>query len=153
MAVNVNEILTKTWSMRVSSFGDIVADIEDLKQSVMLIILTVKGTVPLWAEFGCGLYDYIDQPVNLAGPLMVREIRNAVERWETRATLSNISFEIKGSSIFFNLSLQTSLRSDTDPSGMLFIGFELDSVSSTIYLIDQFGRRIVTQLGPIKLKK
>jgi len=154
MAVLIEDINTKMWSLKVSQVGAIVADIEDLKQSIMLIVLTVKGTVPFLPEFGCGLYNYIDQPAQAAAPLMVREIRNAVTRWETRATVLNTSYTIDLSTINISLELRPNFFREQDPAGSVFVGFELDMLSGTIlFLTDQFGRPLLTDFGPIKIMK
>lgn len=142
MAVNVNDITTKTWSMKAAALGEIVADIEDIKQSVAMIVLTSKRSVPGLPEFGCGLYTYLDYPINSAGPLIVREIRNSVTRWEQRAALSAINYEIVEGNLRFNLTMLPVFARQTDETSSIFLGFELDYKSGVIYLVDQFGRRI-----------
>lgn len=153
MAVKLNDITSKVWSIKASELGEIVADIEDIKQTVMLIVLTAKGSVPFLPEFGCGIYDHVDRPVQSAAPLMLREIRNSVARWENRATIVDSEYRIEGSTIKFALELRPNFNRETDPVSSEFIWFELDSDSGTIYLIDQWGRRITTQLGPIIIRK
>ena len=143
MAVNVSEITTKTWSMKAATLGEIVADVEDIKQSVAMIVLTRKLTVPGLPEFGCGLYDYIDYPINSAGPLIVREIRNAVTRWEARAAISDLQYELIDGNLRFNITMLPAFARRTDPLSSIFLGFELEYKTGKIFLIDQHGYRIL----------
>lgn len=142
MPVDVRDILTKTWSMKAAALGEIVADVEDIKQSVAMIVLTAKRSVPGLPEFGCGLYDYIDYPINSAGPLIVREIRNAVTRWEQRAGISDLQYQIIEGNLRFNLTMLPAFARRTDPASSIFIGFELEYKTGLIFLIDQYGYRI-----------
>lgn len=142
MPVNVNDINTKVWSIKAAALGEIVADIEDIKQSVAMIVLTAKRSVPGLPEFGCGLYDYIDYPINSAGPLIVREIRNSVARWEQRAAISELNYQVVDGNLRFNITMLPAFSQRTDALSSIFLGFELDYKSGVIYLVDQFGRRI-----------
>lgn len=147
MSVHVEDITTKTWSIKAASLGDIVADIEDIKQCVALIVFTRKRTVPGKPEFGCDWYNFIDYPITSAGALMVREIRNAVTRWETRAAISDLQYQIVDSNLRILLTLQPSFNRPTDSFSSIFFGFELESKTGLIYLIDQFGYRITVNGG------
>lgn len=147
MSVHVDDITTKTWSVKVASLGDIVADVEDIKQCVALIVFTRKRSVPGQPEFGCDWYNYIDYPINTAGALMVREIRNAVSRWETRAAISDLQYKIVNGNLQIGITMQPAFNRPTDPLSSIFFGFELESKTGTIYLIDQFGYRITVNGG------
>lgn len=123
----ITEIVSKRWSMSVASVGSIVADEEDIKQCVALIVFTKKNTVPFLPEFGCDWFNYIDQPANTAAPLMLREIRNAIARWEPRATVLNSSFSIDVSTLHLTLELSVNFTRSKDPASSLFITFDLDT--------------------------
>lgn len=129
--------------MKASELGAIVADIEDIRQSVNMIVLTVKGSVPFLDDFGCGLYDYIDSPVQIAGPLAIREIRSAVTKWETRATITDISYSIVEGNLRIELEMLPVFSRSTDAQSSIFIGFELDATSGTLYLVNEYGYRIL----------
>jgi len=127
MTVVISDITTKSWSINVSALGEIVADTEDVKQCVMLIVTTVQGTVPFLPEFGCGIYNHIDRPAQSAAPLMIREVRNAVAKWEQRASVINSSYEIQQSLINITLELRMNSARGTDPVSSFFINFTLDT--------------------------
>lgn len=60
-------------------------------QNVALILATPKGTVPMYRDFGLDR-DFLDMPIPDAETRMIAPIREAVEQWEPRATVRNITF-------------------------------------------------------------
>ncbi len=60
-------------------------------QNIAAILSTPKGSVPLYRDFGLD-WKYLDKPSNVIRVLMVSEVREAVERWEPRATVREVSF-------------------------------------------------------------
>lgn len=153
MAVNVEEITTKTWSKKATALGDIVADVEDIRQSVAMIIFTRKRSVIGLPEFGCSWYDYIDHPINSAGPLMLREIRNAVARWETRAAISELDYSYVDGNLRISLTMLPAFNRRTDPLSSIFVGFELEYKTGLIFLVNEFGYRITINGLPITIKR
>jgi len=146
MAVNINDIETKMWSLNVAQFGEIMADIEDIIQSVAMLVLTVKGSVPCKPNYGCSLYDHIDQPASIGAPLMLREIRKAITEQEQRVTIKSAVFVTEQSSVLFKIELLPLNVRVTDPMSSIFIAFRADG-SGVIYLVDAFGNKILTNLG------
>ena len=63
-------------------------------QNVALILSTPKGSVPMYREFGVA-QDFLDLPGPIAQVRMIAPIREAVERWEPRATVKSITFTSK----------------------------------------------------------
>ena len=60
-------------------------------QNVALILATPKGTVPMYREFGVE-QEFLDLPGPAAKVRMIAPIREAVERWEPRATVKSVTF-------------------------------------------------------------
>ena len=60
-------------------------------QHIAIILSTPKGSVPLYREFGLD-WSCLDRPMPAATVLMRTQVREAVERWEPRATVLDISF-------------------------------------------------------------
>ncbi len=60
-------------------------------QHIAIILSTPKGSVPLYREFGLD-WSCLDRPMPAAKVLMRTQVREAVERWEPRATVLDISF-------------------------------------------------------------
>jgi hypothetical protein len=90
----VKDINSKNWSISKDVQGEIVQDLADVNQCIYIILTTVKGSDPFRPDFGCGLWDYVDKPLNLAIPNMIREIASAIQTYETRVTIDSINYEI-----------------------------------------------------------
>jgi phage baseplate assembly protein W len=76
----------------------------DIAQCILIILTTVKGSNPLRPNFGCGLYERIDQPINVAGPGMVLDIVEAIRLYEPRVTLQKVRwFSVDNQQIKFSV--------------------------------------------------
>lgn len=65
--------------------------VKSVLQNVALILATAKGSLPMYRDFGLN-WSFLDKPIRIAKVLMASEIKEAVERWETRATVLNVGF-------------------------------------------------------------
>ena len=65
--------------------------VRSVLQSVSLILSTPKGSVPMYRDFGLNT-EFLDLPAPIAEVRMVSEIREAIGRWEPRATVTDVSF-------------------------------------------------------------
>ena len=61
-------------------------------QNLTLLYATKQGTVPLYRDFGLPM-KFIDKPLPVAQTIAAAEITEATERFESRATVSGITFE------------------------------------------------------------
>lgn len=61
-------------------------------QNVSLIINTKKGTIPMHRDFGLPM-EFVDKPLDVAETIAVAEITDALEKFEPRAKLENLTFE------------------------------------------------------------
>lgn len=93
------DIPFKHWSLKVGRadpqtgerrafWGEIVAGLDDLTQSITNLILTPLGSVPTEPLKGCDLQPYIDRHPNIAIPQIQRAIWDAIAIWEPRVTVS-----------------------------------------------------------------
>lgn len=60
-------------------------------QNVALILATPVGTTPLYRDFGLDR-EFLDMPTPHAEIRMIAPVREAVETWEPRATVKDVSF-------------------------------------------------------------
>ncbi len=70
-----------------------IETINSVLQNIAVILSTPKGSVPLYRDFGLD-WRHLDRPINVAKVMMISEVREAVERWEPRATVQNVSFSV-----------------------------------------------------------
>jgi phage baseplate assembly protein W len=97
-AITLADITSADWSMALdtqgvpgSGIGNIVQGLADVNQCIQIILTTSKGSDPLRPTFGADVRRYIDAPINAAIPAIVREVTEAILRWEPRVTLVSIN--------------------------------------------------------------
>lgn len=78
---------------------DIVTGRDDVDQAIRIILETPKGADPHRPEFGSDLWRYVDYPIDRAVPHVVREIRDAIARWEPRAVILGTDVSIDESQL------------------------------------------------------
>lgn len=70
-------------------------ELEEIIQNIRTILTTRKGSVPLDREFGIDV-GIIDQPVTRARAVLTANIINAVERYEPRVSVTEVTFSGDG---------------------------------------------------------
>lgn len=66
-------------------------ELDAVLQNIAVILSTPMGTVPLYRDFGLD-WSFLDKPTPVAKVLMVAPVREAIQRWEPRATVLDVSF-------------------------------------------------------------
>lgn len=61
-------------------------------QNVSLILNAKKGTIPMHRDFGLPM-EFVDKPLDVAETIAVAEITDALEKFEPRAKLVDLTFE------------------------------------------------------------
>ena len=70
-------------------------EVREILQNVRTIIGTRRGSVPLDRDFGIS-WSFVDRTIDVAQMLLRAEIVDAVERYEPRARVADISFSAAG---------------------------------------------------------
>ena len=66
---------------------------EEILQNVAVIISTPKFSVPL--DRGLGMAQrFLDKPIQTAQPILISEVLEAVEQYEPRAQICDVTFEL-----------------------------------------------------------
>ena len=60
-------------------------------QNIAVILSTPMGTVPLYRDLGPD-WSFLDKPTPVAKVLMVAPVKEAIQRWEPRAEVLDVSF-------------------------------------------------------------
>lgn len=81
---------TQYWTIDRQNDGQFVTGLDEIKQSIYIILNTIPGSSPLKPTFGCALWKYIDQPINVALPFIIKSVKDAVNQWEPRATVKSV---------------------------------------------------------------
>ena len=71
------------------------SELKEVLQNVRTILTTRKGSVPLDRDFGIDT-SVIDQPINRAGAMLMTNIIEAVEAYEPRASVIDVTFSGNG---------------------------------------------------------
>ena len=74
-----------------SGLGNVVQGVDDVAQCIAIIFSTPLGSDILRPDFGADLWHYIDRPINQSLPAIVRDVTDALERWEPRVDLISVS--------------------------------------------------------------
>ena len=64
----------------------------EIIQNIKTILTTLQGTVPLDRDFGIDS-SVIDKPVTIVKPLIIKEIKEAIEKYEPRAKLISVDWK------------------------------------------------------------
>lgn len=76
--------------------GELAVDTQDVDQCIRIILTTPKGSDPHRPLFGSALHLYIDYPVNIARPHIVREAVIALREWEPRIEVVQVTVSLVG---------------------------------------------------------
>ncbi len=90
-AVALADITSADWSLKLGTIGAAVQGLQDIDQCIAIILTTLRGSDPLRPTFGADLWRYIDNPINVAIPSIVREVAAAIAMWEPRVNLQSVS--------------------------------------------------------------
>ena len=75
-------------------------DEQDVNQAIQIILGTARGERPMRPDFGCGIHDFVFESVDadMMGRLEAA-IRDALDHWEPRIQVLDITFELQTSGI------------------------------------------------------
>lgn len=65
--------------------------VKSVTQAIRIILTTPKGTVPMYRDFGVDM-SFLDYPGPAAEQRARVEIKEAIEQWEPRVTVKDITF-------------------------------------------------------------
>jgi phage baseplate assembly protein W len=69
----------------------VVQALQDVNQCIQIILTTPRGSDPLRPTFAIDLWQYVDYPIATATPAIVREVTEALLRWEPRIDLIGVT--------------------------------------------------------------
>ena len=90
-----NEFVGRGWHYPVRTAQDggiaLVGGVDEIEQSIYLILATAPGERPMRPEFGCPLVDYVFSPIDATTMGEVAfEVRRALQRWEPRIAVDDV---------------------------------------------------------------
>lgn len=95
--ITLADITSADWSLALDppgepgeGIGHVVQKVADVNQCIRIILTTPKGSDPLRPTFGTDVWRYLDAPIKTAIPRIVRELTEAITRWEPRVVLISV---------------------------------------------------------------
>ena len=102
---DLSKIKVANWQLSLSSIGGIETGLDDIRQCIKIALTTRRGDLALDPFFGSGIYLYIDKPIEVARPDLIREIYECINIYEKRVKLTSVSISRDGvASIIVSLS-------------------------------------------------
>lgn len=93
MATILIDIKSNDWQLSLKKLGDVSEDVEDVAQCIKIILQTRKGELPLDPLFGSGVYEFIDKPINVARPGIIKAVFDSISLYEKRVKLDSVIVE------------------------------------------------------------
>jgi len=103
MATKLEDIKATNWQLSTQMIGQVVEGINDIRQCMGIILTTTKGSDPMRPLFGSDIWQFIDSPINTAVANISAEILDAIGKWEQRIIIKELTYNIAGSRIDFEL--------------------------------------------------
>lgn len=111
----LKDVISLYWTLSTTKAGELVQGGDAINQCISVIFNTRPGSDPLRPLFGCELWKFVDRPLNVAIPGVIKAMSDALELWEPRIILTNISFRIDPENIarvIFSISYDLLVRND-----------------------------------------
>ena len=83
--------ISKHWQLAPDGSG-LTQGVDDIDLCICNILSTRKGSDVTRPDFGSAYFDYIDTPEDVFVPNAVREVILAIQTWEKRAVVENVTF-------------------------------------------------------------
>lgn len=104
MATTLADIKATNWQLSDVMIGQVVEGINDIRQCMGIILTTTKGSDPMRPLFGSDIWQFIDSPINIAVANISAEIIDSIGKWEQRIIIKELTYNINGSRIDFELT-------------------------------------------------
>lgn len=82
------------WQPKIGALGDVVVELEDIHQCILTILSTPRGSDPHRPDFAVNLLDWVDKPINAVRSVMVRDVLQAIAKWEARAAVQRVTVDV-----------------------------------------------------------
>lgn len=78
------------WQLALGRTGEAVTGLEEIAQSIALIVQTPLGSLPGQPELGCDVLGQLDRPLTVAVPRMIQSVFEALRKWEPRIDVRRV---------------------------------------------------------------
>ncbi len=120
------EFIGSGWAfpLRVDATGGIalVSRLQEIEESIRLILGTAPGERPMRPEFGCRIHDEVFAEADAAtAGRIASDVRAALRRWEPRIEVQDVTvtFDADDASVLY-IDIRYTARAGNDPRNLVF---------------------------------
>jgi uncharacterized protein len=110
--------------LRTDATGSValVSGEREIEESMHLILATAPGERPMRPDFGCGIHDYVFDPVNATtAGIIADEVLRALVRWEPRVDIDDVMVTPDPSDpSALHIDVRYAVRGTYDPRNLVF---------------------------------
>lgn len=88
---NIKKLHTKNWQHQRNTIGEVVTEINDIKQCIDTICLTAKGSVPFMPELGTNAFEALGENSDDAIGLIIAMWEKEIPLQEPRCEITDIT--------------------------------------------------------------
>lgn len=78
------------WQLALGRTGEAVTGLDEIAQSIALIVQTPLGSLPGQPDLGCDVFGQLDRPLTVAVPRMIQSVFAALRKWEPRIDVRRV---------------------------------------------------------------
>ena len=98
-----NEITSSEWCMSLSGQGKIVQGLDAIKQRILILLTTQKGTDPFRFNFGIDLLKWVDKPTNKSVPALKADIIAALAEFMPEIKVTTVASSLDISKVTYTV--------------------------------------------------
>jgi phage baseplate assembly protein W len=99
----------------------LIQDVNSIKQSIITILYTTKGSRVFLPEFGCSLVQYLYNPIDLITSRNIEnEISSAIFYWENRVIITSLEVQPDPENQQYYVSMEYDIPTLTYADGVAF---------------------------------
>jgi Bacteriophage baseplate protein W len=120
------EFIGSGWAfpLRVDATGGIalVSRLQEIEESIRLILGTAPGERPMRPEFGCRIHDEVFGRADAAtAGRIASDVRAALRRWEPRIEVQDVTVSVDADDMsILYIDLRYTARAGNDPRNLVF---------------------------------
>lgn len=93
MAQDLQTLTATWWQPKLGSFAELAVGVDDIDQCIRVILTTPPGADPFRPQFAFNLLAYLDKPIQLVRPRIIRGVIDAITVWEPRCRILRVAVD------------------------------------------------------------
>ena len=89
--MDISEVKSSLYSISLETIGGIVEGVDHINQNINVLLKTRFGSDPLRPEFGCGVFERMDKPMNEVKSLLPNDVKKAIDLFIPEITVIKVT--------------------------------------------------------------